>query len=334
MEPFFIVAGKMRREFLLPPSGVPLVDVPGGNVLYAAGGLGLWDSRIGLLARIGEDYPQDWLRTLEKLGWDAGGVHILPEALDLRYFRAWTDPYHMEVNNPLAHFARLGMTFPKALLGYQPPAEAEDDRKTIQTASPRPADMPAEYAAAHTAHICPLDYATTCRLLSSFREQNITSLTMDPSAGYMIASAFEDVRSLIQGVTAFLTSEEKLRTLFWGRTDDLWQMTEALGSFGCELIVIKRAARGQMLYDAASKKRWEIPAYPARVFDLSGAGDSFCGGFAAGYQKTYDPVQAVLYGGVSASLTIEGSGALHILDTLPGLAQARLDNLSRLVREV
>ncbi|MGZ6347424.1 MAG: carbohydrate kinase family protein, partial [Anaerolineales bacterium] len=109
---------------------------------------------------------------------------------------------------------------------------------------------------------------------------------------------------------------------------------EALGDYGCEFIVVKRGARGQMLYDSVSKKKWEIPAYPARVVDVTGAGDSFCGGFLAGYQKSYDPLRAVLYGSVSASLTIEGTGALHVLETLPGLAQARLDSLDGLVRQV
>ena len=111
-------------------------------------------------------------------------------------------------------------------------------------------------------------------------------------------------------------------------------MAETLAGFGCELIVVKREAHGQMLYDASAKKRWEIPAYPARLEDPTGAGNSFCGGFLAGYQKTFDPVQAALYGSVSASLTIEGSGAFHALDAMPGLAQARLDSLSGLVRQV
>jgi ribokinase len=89
-----------------------------------------------------------------------------------------------------------------------------------------------------------------------------------------------------------------------------------------------------MLYDSISKKRWEIPAYPARLTDVTGAGDSFCGGFLTGYQKTYDPLRGVLYGSVSASLTIEGSGTFHALEALPGLAQARLDSLAGIVRQI
>ena len=333
MEPTFVLAGRLRRDYLLPPAGSrPLVDVPGGNLLYAASGLGVWDNSIGLLARVGEDYPHEWLLSFEKRGWDKRGIHILAGDLDLRYFQAQLDRQTFQHANPITHFARLNLPFPKALLGYQLPADS-DDRKKTHPASPRPADIPADYLNAHAVHLCPLDYLTSGRLFSTFRQANVTSITLDPYAAYMTSTSFDDVRSLLHGLTAFLPSEEEIRTLFWGRTDDLWQMAEALGSFGCEIIVVKRGSHGQMLYDAASKKRWNVPAYSARLEDPTGAGDSFCGGFLAGYQKTFDPLRAVLHGSVSASLTIEGSGAFHALDALPGLAQARLDSLSGLVQQ-
>jgi sugar/nucleoside kinase (ribokinase family) len=68
--------------------------------------------------------------------------------------------------------------------------------------------------------------------------------------------------------------------------------------------------------------------------DPTGAGDAFCGGFLAGLKKTYDPLRAALHGNVAASLAIEGTGALYTLDVAPGLAEARLDALTDLVREV
>jgi hypothetical protein len=42
----------------------------------------------------------------------------------------------------------------------------------------------------------------------------------------------------------------------------------------------------------------------------------------------------VLYGNVSASLALEGSGAFYPLDVMPGLAEARLSVLRDMVREV
>jgi hypothetical protein len=334
MEPKYLIAGTLRRETLLPPSGSAVLDGPGGDLLYAAAGLTVWEKGVGLLARAGEDYPQEWLQEFEQYGWSTGGIHILPGPLDLRYFQAWTDPQKVQNNNPVAHFARLGLLFPKSMLGYQPAARAEDDLKTTAAASPRPADIPPEYLNAHTGLICLVDYATAARMSSAFRQAGILTVTLDPSAGFMNAGAFADVRILLQGLTALLVGEDKLRGLFWGKTNDLWEMAEAAASFGCETIVIKRGGRGQMLYDSASRKRWEIPAYPARLVDLLGVGDAFCGGFASGLHSTYDPLQAALRGNISASLALEGTGAFHAMEALPGLAQARLEALTRQVRQV
>jgi hypothetical protein len=333
MEPVYVIAGRLRRDYLLPAEGRPLLDVPGGNLLYAAAGLGVWDAHLGLLARAGEDYPHEWLRGFEKRGWDTRGVRILTDALDLRFFQASLDLQTVQYNNPMAHFARLGMTFPKALLGYQPPVEADDDRRTSMSASPRPAEIPAEYLEAPVVHLCPMDFLTHSRLTASFRQANVTALTLDPSAAYMVPAAMDDLRNLLQGVTVFLPSEEELRALFWGRTDDLWQMAETVASWGCEFVVVKCGGHGQMLFDGVSHRGWEIPAYPARLVDLTGAGDSFCGGFLAGYHQSYDPLRAVLYGNVSASLTVEGCGAFHALEALPGLAEARLESLAGIVRQ-
>jgi ribokinase len=50
------------------------------------------------------------------------------------------------------------------------------------------------------------------------------------------------------------------------------------------------------------------------VVDVTGAGDSFGGGFAVGLRQTGDPLRAVLMGTVSASFVVEGWGALYGLD--------------------
>jgi ribokinase len=111
-------------------------------------------------------------------------------------------------------------------------------------------------------------------------------------------------------------------------------MIEALANYGCEFVVVKRGERGQLLYDVASRSRWEIPSYPARLVNPTGAGDAFCGGFLAGYRQTFDPLQAALFGNISASLVVEGTDPFYALDALPGLGQARLNALSESVRKL
>jgi ribokinase len=70
------------------------------------------------------------------------------------------------------------------------------------------------------------------------------------------------------------------------------------------------------------------------IYDPTGAGDAFCGGFLAGYRRTFDPVQAAVYGNISASLVIEGQGPFYALDALSSLAEARFEALLPSVREV
>ena len=70
MEPSFVIAGTIAREYILPPTGKPLLDVPGGSALYASGGLIVWEGDIGVLARIGEDYPRKWLKQIELTRFD------------------------------------------------------------------------------------------------------------------------------------------------------------------------------------------------------------------------------------------------------------------------
>lgn len=333
MEPRFVIAGLLRREYLLPPVGNPLLDTPGGSLLYAAGGLRVWESEIGLLGRVGEDYPFQWRRDIEARGFDMQGLKILPGGLDLRSFLAYSDTFERSLNNPVSHFARRKLNFPKALLGYQAPDLQENPRQP-QPDAPTVRDIPEDYLRASAAHICPMDFTSQGQLLSAFKTGLATTITLDPEAAYMNPDFLRNLRELLNGLTAFLPSQEELQALFWGRTNDLWEMAEELGGYGCELVLIKRGGQGQWLYDAMGKHRWEIPAYSSRKADPTGAGDAFCGGFLAGYRKDYDPLEAALYGNVSASLNLEGSGAFYPLDVMPGLAEARLEALRDLVREV
>jgi sugar/nucleoside kinase (ribokinase family) len=332
----YIIAGQLKRDFALIPSGKALVDVPGGNLIYAAAGFGVWEptEQVGLLARVGEDYPRDWLAAFSRRGFDVRGIRVLPEAIDLRSFYVYTDIYTRLIEDPAAHFTRLQQSFPKALLNYSPPRNTYDSHSTLTQTSLRQSDIPADYLDATAAHLCPIDFLTHTLLPAVLRQNGFTLVSLDPSPGTMTPNFWDDMPALVSGLTVFLPNEDEMRRLFHGRSTDLWQMMEAIADYGCEFVVVKRGERGQYLYDRATRSRWEVSAYPARVTNPTGAGDSFCGGFLAGYRRTYEPLQAVLYGGISASLTIEGSGAFYSLDALPGLAQARLEALRDGVRKI
>lgn len=332
--PRFFIAGQLRRDFILPPGGNPLIDIPGGGLLAAAAGLSVWERGIGLLARTGVDVPVSWIDDLRQHGMDTQGIHLVDDVTDSRFFCTYSEQGEPQNDNPVSAFARIEQPFPKSLLGYNYAAPAPDSRTRMSPLSIRQGDIPSEYLDASAVHICPLDFLSHNLLPSVLRQGHVTTITLDPGEGYMDPLFWSDLPAILNGLTAFLVSEKDIRNFFQGRSTDLWEMASALADHGCELIVIKRGSAGQYILDAGSHQRWVLPAYPSRVVDPTGAGDAFCGGFLAGWRRSYNALQAALQGNISASLVAESSQPFYALDTLPGLAEARLQALQEMVRTV
>ena len=158
-----------------------------------------------------------------------------------------------------------------------------------------------------------------------------------PDVGKMVdlgSGSQREVEDIIRQLDAFLPSEMETRAFFGGALDDLWQAAEAFGALGTKCVVLKLGARGQFVYDAQTRRRWHVPAYPSQVVDVTGAGDAYCGGFLVGLTATGDPLEAALLGCVSASLVVEGTGALYALSYTPKQLAARLEHVRRAVKTI
>lgn len=332
--PTSLLFGRLARQTLINAQGQVLIDQPGGSLLYAAAGALLWGARPGLVARVGVDFPHAWLTDLEARGLDTRGIHFLDQPADLRYFIAYTDVETPRYDQPIRHFARLGLPLPKSLLGYQPPAEGLDSLKTRSPLSLRPGDLPEAYRGARLAHFCDLDYLSHSLVPPALREAGIAAISLDAGRGYMAHEFLEEMPSLLNGLAALLATESQLRDLFGGRVGDPWEMAEALAAHGCPVVLIKKKAGGQLLYEADAGRRYQIPAYPVMPHDITGQSSSFSGGFHAGLLQTGDFSRAALMGNVSASLAAAGSGPFYALDSLDGLAESRLETLAAAVKSI
>ena len=134
MEPTYVIAGHLAREYILPAVGQPLLDAAGGSALYAAGGFLVWERELGLLGRVGEDYPRPWLKDLQRHGIDVEGIEIIRQSVDLRAFYAYNENFGITRGSPVSQFARRELTFPKVLLGYQDPPKVEKDSRDSRSA--------------------------------------------------------------------------------------------------------------------------------------------------------------------------------------------------------
>jgi len=331
-----VFVGEFRREYYLTAEEDWILDAPGGNALYATVGYLVWEKEQtpGILTRVGEDFPQTWLDDFTNHGIDVSGVVVLPQAVDLRSCTIQQENTTDLVGNPIPHLSRRGLIMPPGLIGYQDLDQKPIKRRSAKITAIQGSDIPSGYLGATAAHLCPLDYLSHNLLPALLRQRGFSTITLDPSSAYMDSAHVGDIPALVTGLTAFIPDERDLLNLYKGRSADLWEIAADLGRFGCELVIIKRGAAGQYLYDTASGRKWEVTAYPSRVKNPGGIGSAFCGGFLAGYRKTFDPLQAVLYGSVAASLVIEGPGPFFALQALPGLAEARLEYIKGAVREI
>ena len=309
----YAAAGGMRLDYLITHTGEARTALVGGNALYTAVGAAIWGEKVGLWARIGENYPQAWLEALpESIVID--GLVRAPGWQDHRTFFAYTPDGRREDTNPARHFARIGRPLPEALRGYVHSTPGQDEPDVYEPLALRPSDWPAAYEGVTAVHLSPLSLATHRHVTPYLRQRGVSQITADPGERYMIPERAAYIRQLMPQLDAFLPSAQEIRTLF-GAEMGLAQAARQLGAWGAPVVAIKNGADGMLVWE--NGRLTHLPAYhrkgDGRVVDVTGAGDSFCGGFMVGLARTGDPIHAAQMGLVSASLVIEGYGALYAL---------------------
>lgn len=69
-----VVIGNLTIDDVVRPNGETTMSSPGGNTIYAGTAAQLWGLRVGLVARVGADFPTAALDRLTNAGLDTGGL--------------------------------------------------------------------------------------------------------------------------------------------------------------------------------------------------------------------------------------------------------------------
>jgi ribokinase len=117
-------------------------------------------------------------------------------------------------------------------------------------------------------------------------------------------------REMIGHCDVFLPSEIEAFRLTG--LSDPEQAARQLSAWGPETVVIKRAERGCLVLERGVLT--EVPTTPVEPVDPTGAGDAFCGAFAAVHLRTGDVVQAARAGARTAQMAISGYGVEALLE--------------------
>ncbi|MCS7089050.1 MAG: carbohydrate kinase family protein [Thermoflexales bacterium] len=313
-----LCCGGLRVDYLITARGEPHLGEMGGNALYAACGARLWSESVGVLARAGANYPAAWLATLAARGFDVRGVRRLPYACDHRTFYAYLDDNTRDDTNPDAHFARWGLPLPEALQGYVHSTPGQDDPHHYEPLAVRPEDLEHYLAVAelvpHVLHIAPISIRTQQHLPKAARAAGIALISVDPGERAMRPALRSFVEEVLAEADAFLPSWQEVQTFFGANPPgDVLRCARWFAERGPRLVVIKLGSAGAVAYDHRHKRAWQLPAVPTTVVDVTGAGDAFCGGFAAALARDDDVLQAAICGAVSASFAVEGYSPLAVL---------------------
>jgi sugar/nucleoside kinase (ribokinase family) len=157
------------------------------------------------------------------------------------------------------------------------------------------------------------------------REQVDARFVAMDTMNYWIERTREDLLKTIAVVDALIINDAEAREL--AGEPNLIRAARKILSWGPQMLVVKRGEYGAALFTLDSF--FSIPAYPLEnVFDPTGAGDSFAGGFM-GYLAQADKIdattlrRAIIYGSVMASYNVEEFSCDRLRRLKPEEIQAR-----------
>jgi sugar/nucleoside kinase (ribokinase family) len=281
MTPQYVAFGNIFIDDIVLSDGTTFMATLGGASAHALGGMRLWTESLGIVAVAGPDLPDRFRHQLAGLGVDLQGIRIAP---GIGTTHAW------QLFEP---DGRRTEVFRSAV---------EDFFET----APDFEDLPAAYYQARGYH---LYWDKTCAELPGFLAQ---LRRVNPRATLIWEPAFhhfdtppEDLQAVLPHLDHF--SPDVDAALAMTATDRAEAALDRFLAWGATSVSIRMGAAGSLL-GTASGDRWHIPAIPAQIVDVTGAGNAYCGGLLVGLAEGQPVLDAAQQGAVSASFAIEQFG--------------------------
>jgi pfkB family carbohydrate kinase len=302
--PDLIIVGQVTVDDVVPASPGAWRRQIGGSSLYALAGARLWldAGRIALVARVGHDYPFD----IDSLLGRVGVRHIALAQFPGEHLVEWLIYEADGSRRSLPRNAELLDVGAEGDVGSEFSVGARDPhlyRQKLLDIAPTADEIPASWLPAPAIHLCP-QAGTRPRDSLRLLRSSARWISIDPSPHYSRELDPSALAQFLEGATAFLPSAQEVRSLL--RNDTPEAVAINLHQAGFPEVVLKRGAAPVVLATAATSH--SIPVIPTPVVDPTGAGDSFCGAYAACRLLGHEPVEAARRAAASAALVVGCSG--------------------------
>lgn len=268
-----VVVGTVAFDTIETPFGRG-ENVLGGSATYFSTSASFFTD-VSLVAVVGEDFPEEHVRFLESREINTDGL----QRISGKTFH-WTGRYGYDLNEAQTLDTQLNV-----LMEFKP-------------------DLPESYRDAEYLFLANIDPDLQAEVLDQVRKPKLVACD---TMNFWITSKPESLMNVLKRVDIVIINEGEARQ-FTGEVN-LIKAARKIISLGCKRLVVKRGEYGVLMFTENSV--FAAPAYPLEdVFDPTGAGDTFAGGFM-GYlantgNLTEDGIrQAIVFGSVMASFNVE-----------------------------
>ena len=271
-----LVVGSIALDSVATPFG-STADAPGGSaVFFAAAGCLLHPVQV--VGVIGSDYPLGVLKQLETRGVDLTGV----EQVQGESFR-WKAKYSYDLSSRETLDTRLGV-----FADFRP-------------------KIPAAFQQAKYVFLGNIDPELQLGVLDQVTDPELVACD---TMNYWINSKKELLLELLRHIDILMVNDTEARELSgdW----NIYRAAHWILERGPKRVVIKQGEHGALLVDPETT--FKVPAYPLQeVFDPTGAGDAFAGGFMAylaSVKLLSSPSlrRAMVHGAAMGSFSVEAFG--------------------------
>ncbi len=279
-----LVVGSLALDSIETPFG-SVKDAVGGSATYISASASYFVNPIRLVGVVGGDFPQQGLELLERRKIELEGLQIVKDGKTFR----WSGRYHYDLNERDTLSTELNV-FEK----FDPV-------------------IPDSYRKSRCVVLGNIDPTLQRKVLDQMEKPRIV---ICDTMNYWIDRKKKELQETLRSINILILNDSEARLL--SREPNLIKAGRAIRGMGPGVVIIKKGEHGALLL--TEQVVFSAPAYPMEnIFDPTGAGDSFAGGFAGWLARTDDMSEenlkrAVIYGSTLASFCVERFGVEGLSD--------------------
>ena len=297
-----ITVGTMAFDAIETPFG-KVDKIVGGSATYVAYAASNFVQPVQQISIVGYDFPQEEMDELKKRGVQLDGVEIVPDKKS--FF--WSGKYHNDMNSRDTLITDLNVL---------------EDFNPI---------VPDSYQGA--------DFLMLGNLMPKLQLSVINQLKKRPklivmdTMNFWMEIALDDLKEVLKKVDVLMVNDGEARQL--SGEYSLVKAAKVIMEMGPTFLIIKKGEHGALLFH--ENDVFFAPALPLEeVFDPTGAGDTFAGGFIGHIAKTKDisfenMKTAIIVGSTMASFCVEKFGPQRMKEITKADIDARLSEFVQLV---